>query len=163
MKKLLSNKGTRTGLFFGASSGVITTLGLIVGLYSGTGSLVAVLGGICVIAVADAMSDALGIHLAEEADPDSTHEHIWAATFSTFFTKLIVALTFTLPLLLLPLQTAVIVSVIWGLTVILLISIYLARVKRVSFLPVAAEHLLIAIVVIAVSHFIGGWVQQVFS
>ena len=56
MKKLLSNKGTRTGLFFGASSGVITTLGLIVGLYSGTGSLVAVLGGICVIAVADAMS-----------------------------------------------------------------------------------------------------------
>ena len=109
------------------------------------------------------MSDALGIHLAEEADPDSTHEQIWAATFSTFFTKLIVALTFALPLLLLPLQTAVIVSVIWGLTVILLISIYLARVQRVSFLPVAAEHLLIAIVVIAVSHFIGGWVQQVFS
>jgi VIT1/CCC1 family predicted Fe2+/Mn2+ transporter len=163
MKRLLSNKGARTGLFFGAASGVITTLGLIVGLYSGTQSLVAVLGGIFVIAVADAMSDALGIHLAQEADPDSTHEHIWAATFSTFFTKLIVALTFVIPLLLLPLQTAVIVSIIWGLSVILLISIYLARVQKVHFLPVAGEHLLIAIVVITVSHFIGGWVHQMFA
>lgn len=159
----MENKGARTGLFFGAASGVITTLGLIVGLYSGTKSLVAVLGGIFVIAVADAMSDALGIHLAEESNPDSTHEHIWAATFSTFFTKLIVALTFALPLMWLPLQTAVIVSVIWGLTVILLISIYLARVQKVSFLPVAGEHLIIAIVVIAISHYIGGWVNQVFT
>jgi VIT1/CCC1 family predicted Fe2+/Mn2+ transporter len=163
MKRLLANKGARTGLFFGAASGVITTLGLIVGLYSGTQSLVAVLGGIFVIAVADAMSDALGIHLAEESDPNSTREHIWAATLTTFFTKLIVALTFALPLLWLPLQTAVIVSVIWGLTVILLISIYLARVQRVSFLPVAGEHLLIAIFVIGISHFIGRWVHTVFT
>jgi len=163
MKWLLENKGARTGLFFGAASGVITTLGLIVGLYSGTKSLVAVLGGIFVIAVADAMSDALGIHLAEESDPDATHEHIWAATFSTFFTKLIVALTFAVPLMWLPLQTAVIVSVIWGLTVILLISVYLARVQKVPFLPVAGEHLIIAIFVIAISHFIGGWVNQVFT
>lgn len=163
MKRLLENKGARTGLFFGAASGVITTLGLIVGMYSGTKSLVAVLGGIFVIAVADAMSDALGIHLAEESDPNSTHEHIWAATFSTFFTKLIVALTFALPLLWLPLQTAVVVSVIWGLTVILLISVYLARVQKVPFLPVAGEHLIIAIAVIAISHYIGGWVNQVFT
>lgn len=163
MKRLLSNKGARTGLFFGAASGVITTLGLIVGLYSGTNSLVAVLGGIFVIAIADAMSDALGIHLAEESDPDATSEHIWAATLATFFTKLIVALTFALPLLILPLQSAVVVSVVWGMTVILVISIYLARIQKVPFLPVAGEHLLIAVVVIAVSHFIGQWVNNVFA
>ncbi len=59
MKRLLKNKGARTGVFFGATSGVITTVGLIAGLYAGTESVVAVLGGILVIAVADAMSDAL--------------------------------------------------------------------------------------------------------
>ena len=64
--KFLVNKGVRTGLFFGATSGVITTLGLITGLNAGTHSITAVLGGIFVIAVADSMSDALGIHLAEE-------------------------------------------------------------------------------------------------
>ena len=26
----------------------------------------------------DAMSDALGIHLAEEADPDTDHGHVWS-------------------------------------------------------------------------------------
>jgi VIT1/CCC1 family predicted Fe2+/Mn2+ transporter len=163
MKGFLTNKGARTGLFFGASSGVITTLGLIVGLYAGTQSLVAVLGGIFVVAIADAMSDALGIHLAQEADPDSTEEHIWAATLTTFFTKLIVALTFALPLLWLPLQPAVIVSVVWGMSVIVILSVFLARLQRVSPVPIVAEHVGIAIVVVAVSHFVGGWVQQVFA
>ena len=73
---LLKADGLRTGIFFGATSGVITTLGLIAGLNAGTKSLTAVLGGILVIAVADAMSDALGIHLAEESDPQTTTQHV---------------------------------------------------------------------------------------
>ena len=163
MEKLFENKGARTGIFFGATSGVITTIGLIVGLNAGTRSLVAVLGGILVVAVADAMSDALGIHIAQEADPESTPEHIWAATIWTFFTKLIVALSFALPLLFLPLQLAVAVSVGWGLLVITVLSAYLARMQKVAALPVVTEHIVIAIVVVAISHFIGTWVQRSFA
>ncbi len=163
MRKILKNKGARTGVFFGATSGVITTIGLIAGLNAGTNSLAAVLGGILVIAVADAMSDAMGIHLAEEADPESTHEHIWAATIWTFFTKLIVALSFALPLLWFPLQVAVAVAVGWGLFVITLLSAYLARVQNSRALHVVTEHLLIAITVVVASHFIGVWVNGVFA
>jgi VIT1/CCC1 family predicted Fe2+/Mn2+ transporter len=163
MRRILKNKGARTGIFFGATSGVITTIGLIAGLNAGTQSLVAVLGGILVVAVADAMSDALGIHLAQEADPDSTPEHIWSATIWTFFTKLVVALSFAVPLLFLPLQLAVAVSVAWGLIVITLLSAYLARSQNVSALPVVTEHVLIAIAVVAISHFIGAWVQSSFA
>lgn len=163
MKRLINNKGARTGIFFGATSGVITTIGLIVGLHAGTQSLVAVLGGILVVAVADAMSDAMGIHLAQEADPDSTHDHVWAATIWTFATKLVVALTFALPLLWLPLQTAVIVSVSWGLLVITLLSAYLAHVQQVGALSVITEHLTIAIVVVTVSYLIGVWVKTAFT
>ena len=76
------DSGTRTGIYFGTTSGVITTLGLVVGLNAGTGSLVAVLGGILVIAVADAMSDALGIHLAQEADADTSDKEVWNAMVS---------------------------------------------------------------------------------
>ena len=159
----MENKGARTGIFFGATSGVITTIGLIVGLHAGTQSIIAVLGGILVVAVADASSDAMGIHLAEEADPDSTHDHIWAATRWTFMTKLVVALSFALPLLWLPLQTAVIVCVSWGLLVITLLSVYLARVQRVNALPVITEHLGIAIIVVTVSYFIGIWVRNSFA
>ncbi|HEX6260323.1 MAG TPA: hypothetical protein VFZ51_06685 [Woeseiaceae bacterium] len=163
MKRLMENKGTRTGIYFGATSGVITTIGLIAGLYAGTDSLVAVLGGILVVAVSDAMSDALGIHLAQEADPESNSAHIWAATISTFLTKLIVALTFALPLIFLTLDVAVAVSVGWGLIVIVLLSYYLARTQKAAVLPVIAEHLAIAIVVVTLAHFIGVWVQSVFS
>jgi vacuolar iron transporter family protein len=163
MKRLMENKGTRTGIYFGATSGVITTMGLIAGLYAGTDSLVAVLGGILVVAVSDAMSDALGIHLAQEADPDSSSAHIWAATISTFLTKLLVAMTFALPLMFLPLGIAVLVSVGWGLIVIVLLSYYLARSQKVTVFPVVAEHLTIAVMVVVLAHFIGVWVQNVFS
>ena len=163
MKRLLKNRGARTGVFFGATSGVITTVGLIVGLHSGTESVVAVLGGILVIAVADAMSDALGIHIAEEANPDSTSKHIWAATYSTFVTKFIVAISFAVPIFWLPLDTAVIVSIVWGLIVIALLSFFLARSQQNAAMPVVLEHLGIAIAVIVISHFIGVWVNTAFA
>ena len=163
MKRILKNKGARTGVFFGATSGVITTIGLIAGLNAGTKSLVAVLGGILVVAVADAMSDAMGIHLAQESDPESTNDHIWAATLWTFGTKLVVALSFAIPLLWLPLQVAVAVSVGWGLFVITLLSAYLARVQNNPVLHVVTEHLVIAIAVVAISHFIGVWVNGAFA
>jgi len=163
LKRLLKNRGARTGVFFGATSGVITTVGLIAGLYAGTESVVAVLGGILVIAVADAMSDALGIHIAEEANPDSTSEHIWAATFSTFLTKFVVAISFAIPLLYLSLDMAVLVSIVWGLVVIALLSFFLARSQQNAVMPVVLEHLGIAIAVIVISYFIGAWVHTTFA
>ena len=163
MKRLMENRGARSGIFFGATSGVITTIGLIAGLNAGTQSLVAVMGGILVVAVADAMSDALGMHLAEESDPGSTHDHIWAATVWTFLSKLVVASSFALPLLVLPLQLGVMVAVGWGLLVITLLSFYLARFRRVPALPVVTEHLIIAVVVVVLSHMIGLWVGNAFT
>lgn len=52
------------GLGFGLTSGVITTLGMIVGLHAGTHSKLPVLAGMMVLAVADALSDAIGIHIS---------------------------------------------------------------------------------------------------
>ncbi len=161
--EIFNSVGARTGLYFGATSGVITTIGLIAGLHAGTRSLTAVLGGILVIAFADAMSDALGIHLAEEADPDATQAHIWEATISTFLTKFVFSLSFAVPLLMLPLLEAVIASVIWGMFVITVLSFFIARAQKASPLLIIGEHVTIAIVVVVLSHFIGVWVGRVFG
>lgn len=64
-----------TGFSFGLTSGIITTLGLIVGLHAGTHSRVVVLGGILTITISDAMSDALGIHII----PRSNQQRFGAA------------------------------------------------------------------------------------
>ena len=163
MKEFFNSDGARTGLFFGATSGVITTIGLITGLNAGTHSVAAVLGGIFVIAVADSMSDALGIHLAEESDPNATTHHIWSATISTFLNKFIFAISFAVPLLLLPLDQAVIASLLWGMLVIIVLSYFLARAQKASPILIVGEHLGIAILVVVLSHLIGGWVGRTFS
>ena len=52
----------RTAILFGLTSAVISTLGLMVGLHSGIGSKTVILAGVLTIAIADASSNALGIH-----------------------------------------------------------------------------------------------------
>ena len=155
------NHSIKTGISFGLTSGVITTMGLMVGLHSGTHSRLAVLGGILTIAVADAFSDALGIHIAEESENTHTPWEIWQATIATFLSKFLFALTFVLPVLLLDLSAAVAASVVYGLTVLALLSYFLARDQKESPTKVIAEHLAIAVVVIVITHFTGKWVATI--
>lgn len=148
----------KKGFSFGLTSGIITTLGLIVGLHSGTHSGIVILGGIIVIAVADALSDALGIHISEEAEAKHTTKEIWESTITTLLSKFIFALMFIFPVLFMELSTAIIVCVIWGLFLITIFSYYMARQQRVSPCKVVSEHLIIAIIVITATHYIGDWV-----
>jgi VIT1/CCC1 family predicted Fe2+/Mn2+ transporter len=152
----------KTGFSFGMTSGVITTLGLMVGLHSGTNSRLAVIGGILTIAIADAFSDALGIHVSEEFENVHTQMDIWASTISTFIAKFAFALTFLVPAILLPLGTAIIVSVAWGLLVLAVMSHHLARTQKTRAFPIIAEHLGIAIIVIIVTHYVGDWIAIAF-
>jgi VIT1/CCC1 family predicted Fe2+/Mn2+ transporter len=153
----------KTGFSFGLTSGIITTLGLMVGLHSGTHSKLAVMGGILTIAIADAFSDALGIHVSEESESVHSTREIWESTLSTFLTKFVFALTFVVPLLLLELSRAIVVSVIWGIFLLSIFSFMIAREQKVKPWRVIFEHLGIAVVVIVITHYVGDWIASVFS
>jgi vacuolar iron transporter family protein len=153
----------RTGLSFGLTSGIITTLGLIVGLHSGTHSKVAVIGGILTIAIADAFSDALGIHVSQESQNRHSTKAIWEATLATFLAKFLIAATFLVPMLLLPMATAIAVSVGWGLCLLAGFNLYLARQQGVRPWGVLFEHLLIAVLVIVITHWVGDWIGTTFT
>ena len=148
----------RTGISFGLTSAVITTLGLMVGLHSGTGSKLVVLGGVITIAIADAFSDALGIHVSEESENVHTTREIWYATIATFMAKFVFSLTFVVPVLLLSLFTAIIVCLVWGLSILTVLSYLMARAKGERAWKIVGEHVLIAIIVIAITHWVGDWV-----
>ena len=152
-----------TGLSFGLTSGVITTLGLMVGLYSGTHSESAVLGGILTIAVADSLSDALGIHVAEESKHQGSHAHVWEATLATFVAKFLIAGSFAVPVLLLSLDVAVLVSIGWGLLLLAILSFWVARIQKNAPWQVVGEHVFIGICVIAATHLLGDWIGRRFS
>ncbi len=155
----------KKGLGFGLTSGIITTLGLIIGLSAGTHSKIAVIGGILTIAFADALSDSLGIHISEESTKkNSTYKkgkkEIWESTLSTLFSKIFFALTFLIPVLFLQLSLAVIISIIWGLTLITFFSYFIAKFNKTRPSSVIIEHVVITIIVVILSKILGNLIAK---
>ena len=153
----------KVGFSFGLTSGIITTLGLMMGLYSGTNSQLVVIGGILTIAIADSMSDALGIHITEESEDSHSSKEIWESTLCTFIFKFIVASSFLIPVLILDLRLAIIICVIWGLSLLSIFSFYMAKKQDGKIWRVISEHLLIAVVVIIVANYVGQFLKLTFT
>lgn len=153
----------KTGISFGLTSGIITTLAIMVGLNTGTGSRLAVIGGILTIAIADAFSDALGIHVSEESSKRNGKKAIWEATATTFFTKLIIALSFLIPIFLFALPIAIIINIAWGLLLIIIFNYLLAKQRNENPIKTITEHLAITIIVITITYYLGKFVAIYFA
>ena len=151
----------KKGVSFGLTSGVITTLGMIVGVNASTSSRLAVIAAIVAIAIADAFSDAVAMHVSEESESVHTKKDIWEATMATFLTKFIFAMTFVIPLLFLTLDSAVLVDIIWGLLIMTVFNIFLARSQEENVLRVVFEHLTIAIIVVLITFSVGSFLSTV--
>jgi VIT1/CCC1 family predicted Fe2+/Mn2+ transporter len=149
------------GFGFGVTSGVITTLGVVSGLHAGTHSKLAVLAGIVVLAISDALSDAMGIHVSEEAEMEHTSKELWEASFFTFISKLIFTLTFIFPIAFLELYVAIMVSIFWGLFLITLFSFYMAKSQKQKPYKVIIEHVFITVLVVLLTHYIGDIIYEI--
>lgn len=153
----------KTGLSFGLTSGVITTLGLMVGLDAGTHSRIAVLGGIIVIAVADGLSDAMSIHISEESEGTHTASQVWTSAAAAFASKAVLTLSFAVIVLAFELQAAIMISLVWGALLLTTVSYGLAKLDKAVPWKVIAEHLVVASFVIAASFLVGSWVSINFG
>ncbi len=151
-KSVLKGRAATKGFSFGLTSGIITILGMIIGINTATNSRIAVIAGIVSVAVADTLSDSFGIHISEEAEGDAK---VWESTLYAFFSKFSFAIIFLLPFIFLSITTAIIISVTFGLAVIAVYSYIMARVQEKSSWKVVGEHLLIAVVVIVSTYLVG--------
>lgn len=156
------NTQYKKGFGFGLMSGVVTTLGLIVGLDASTGSRFVIIAGVLAIAISDSLSDAAGMHISEEAAEHKTPKKIWEATISTFFFKFLFALTFVIPFLLLSIYYAMIASIVWGLSLITVYSYYWAEKQKRNTVKQIFEHLLIAVIVIVAAYLVGKGTAMLF-
>lgn len=154
-----------TGISFGLTSAVITSLGMIVGLYSATSSKLAVVAGIIIMAIADGLSDATGLHMAEEAEVEKgkakhTPKEIWLTTLFTFLSVCGFSLTFAVPILIFPLKIAVFLAIGWGILLLILLNFYTAKIKKESPIKLISEHILLALFVIIISYLIGNLIAM---
>jgi len=152
----------KSGFSFGITTGIITTLGLIVGLNSGTHSALAVLGGIASIAVSDGLGEAVGMHVAKESERKNSN-YVWQSTFATFAAKFVTTMTFAIPVLFVNLQTAVAVDIAWGMLLLVGLSYLVAKEKGEPAAGDIFQHLLFAVAIIVVAHYVGLLLNAYFS
>lgn len=146
----------QTKFSFGATSGIITNLALIAALDTLAHPKLSIIGGMLVIALADNISDSLGIHVYQESECIREKE-VWLSTITNFLARIFVSLTFILLVATLPISLAVPCSIVWGLLLLSIMSHTIAKNSGANPFLAIFEHVSIAIIVIIASHLIGKW------
>ncbi len=152
----------QTRFSFGATSAIITNLGIITGLDTLTHPKLSIIGALLVIALADNLSDSFGIHIYQESEHVGKKE-VWLSTLTNFFTRLFVSATFIILIIVLPIQLAAICSVIWGLLILTVMTYTIAKQQKISPFSAIFVHVSIAILVVIASNFIGAFVIARFQ
>jgi VIT1/CCC1 family predicted Fe2+/Mn2+ transporter len=153
---------TQTKFSFGATSAIISNLGLITGLQTLDHAKLSIVGGIIIIGIADNIADSFGIHMFQESECLKTKE-VWISTLTNFLTRVSVSFSFIPLILFLSIKLAVISSVIWGLVLLSLLSYSIARREGRNPQWVIFEHIIIAVVVIFASSLAGKWFTKTFA
>jgi len=152
----------QTKFSFGMTSATVTDLALIVGLNQTANAKMSIIAAILIIALADNISDSLGIHIFQESERVERKE-IWLSTSTNFITRILVSLTFMLLVIFLPMHLAVISSIVWGLLLLTFLSYTVAKDEGINPSLEVIKHLGIAILVILGSDLIRRFILMKFS
>jgi VIT1/CCC1 family predicted Fe2+/Mn2+ transporter len=145
---------------YGMTSAVVTGMALVAGLDAAGGRRASIVAGLMIFALADNLTDSLSIHVYQEAER-LERRAAFHATLTNFATRLALTLSFVLIVLLVPPAAAVPASVAWGVGLLVVLTILLARDLDVPVLPEIGRHLALAFAVIVASKLIGSWVIQI--
>ena len=143
-----------TNYVFGATSSIVTSLALIIGLNTSSNPKLAIISSLLIIALADNISDSLGIHIYQESQ-GMTLQKVWLKTGTNFFTRLLISSGFIGIVTVFPITLATYIAVVYGLTILSVFSYFIAIDQNKKPVFSILEHLCIAIFVIILSRFIG--------
>jgi hypothetical protein len=79
---------------FGGTAAIVTSVALIFGLDAATATKSTIVSGLLIVALADNLTDALSMHVYQEAERRLHSRDAFTATWSNFATRLLLALTF---------------------------------------------------------------------
>jgi len=143
-----------TNFSFGSTSAIVTNISIVVGLGSVTVSKIAIVGSLLVIAIADNISDSLGIHMYKESESCGLKESV-ISTLGNFTARLIISFSFIGIILLFPAGRAQIITLIWGLLLLTGLSYLIAKRNNDKPILEILKHIVVAVMVIAASRYVG--------
>lgn len=145
---------------FGGTAALVTSMGVIVGLNAATAHRSAIIGSLLIIALADNLTDSLGVHVYQESERLAERE-AFRTTVANFATRLLVSLSFVAVVLLAPTSVgAILLSLGWGFLLLAVLSYLLARAREVDPVREICKHCAVAVAVIALSGAIGTWIPM---
>jgi VIT1/CCC1 family predicted Fe2+/Mn2+ transporter len=147
---------------YGSTAAILTSVGLIVGLGAASVSRAAVLSSLLIIALADNLTDSLSIHIYQESENLEGHA-AFRSTVTNFVARLLVALSFVAIVAALPGRTVPAAATVWGLLLLGALTFVLSRARQVSPWREITKHLVVAVVVVAASRLVGGWIAAQVS
>jgi len=154
-------KNSLTNYSFGAVAAIITNLALIFGFNNNTNSKYNIIGSLLVIALADNISDSLGIHIHQEAEGPNVRG-VWYSTIINFSTRLCTSLVFITIVIFTDNHLAKILSMVYGLTILTVISYIIAQKRHLKPQNLIIEHIAVAIFVMFISKSLNNWISVHF-
>ncbi len=142
---------------YGGTAGIVISTSLIMGLSAASATKVAIVSGLLIVAIADNLTDALSIHIYQESQQLEPRK-AFRLTLTNFGTRLLISLSFVSLVVFLPMKTAVIAAVIWGILLLSTLTYLIARERNINFVPEIIKHVSVAVIVILASQFIGKWI-----
>ena len=145
----------------GSSAAVITNVSLIVGLGSARAGKGPILSGLLTVALADNISDSLGIRLYKESE--GCGERLSRlATALNFLSRLLVSLSFVAIVLMFSAPQAMIIGIAWALLFLTLISYLVTRSNHANSVTTIIRYVLIAVGAIVLSRCVGHLIADHF-
>ncbi len=146
----------------GTTAAITTSVGLVAGLVEGSGARLTIITGLLIIAVADNVVDSLGIHIYKESEGASKRD-VRMFTYGNFTVRLLLTFTFILIVLLFSPAVALIISSVWGLFLLSILSYLIAKHRGTNPAREIAWHLAVAIIIIAGSKLLGNFILNRLS
>ena len=160
-RKLVEVHDSIGELSFGIISGILTTVGVLIGVNSASSSKLAVFAAIVSIGVADSCSDAFGIYNAKISERGNSASAAFRYALGTFVGKFIMPFSFLFAIWMLPLLKATIVDLVWAVIVLSLLSAEQAVIGEKSLLKNTGRNLGMALMIVILSYAAGQLVRSI--
>jgi len=146
-----------TRISFGGTAAIVTSMALIAGLDAANAGRAAMVSALLIAAVADNLTDSLSVHMYQESERLEEKE-AFIGTLTNFATRFIVCLSFVLIVTLFREHAAAVGGIVWGMSLLTVLTYILARHRKVSAMSELGKHLAVALVIVFVSKSIGHWI-----
>jgi len=146
-----------TRISFGGTAAIVTSMALIAGLDAANAGRAAIVSALLIAAVADNLTDSLSVHMYQESERLEEKE-AFIGTLTNFATRFIVCLSFVLIVTLFREHAAAVGGIVWGMSLLTVLTYILARHRKVSAMSELGKHLAVALVIVFVSKSIGHWI-----